>query len=189
MAIPFLAGAATASLLNEDKTPTIIHNTYVPLTEKQADLYMGTQEYQDNLISRTRRVFFYIDKNQMLQPKVLEHRTSGKRKWITIAQAHKLRKNEEERIKKPKDKVILMTKGIGGLPPEGTLFREFSLTDTFCYNFVCFPICFPCIFNDCYKRSKITVPILRGSNDCGSKSYLPATVKCDQLHFNLVDKV
>ncbi|KKL12801.1 hypothetical protein LCGC14_2532110, partial [marine sediment metagenome] len=40
MAIPFLAGAATQSLLTPDRHPNIIHNhIYLPLSKDQADLY------------------------------------------------------------------------------------------------------------------------------------------------------
>ncbi|NGX32094.1 MAG: hypothetical protein K1060chlam4_00132 [Candidatus Anoxychlamydiales bacterium] len=149
MAIPFLAGAATASLLNEDRTPNIIHNTYVPLNEKQADLYMGTQEYQDNLARRCTSLFLYVDRNNHYQPRLLIARKTKQRKHITYIQATKLIEREKMG-ERESDKTTLMTKGIGGLP-KGHISRQVPLINKIGLYVTCF-LCLPCpcvIGRDC----------------------------------------
>lgn len=172
MAAPFLAGAMTAHLLTEDKKPNIIHNTYVPLSEEQADLYMTTQEYVNQLDTNCKSIFLYIDRNSYYQPRPLVHRSTGERRKITIEQAYVLIEDEKTTRQKS-DKTSLMTRGIGGLE-KGTIPREEDLCNRIGTYILCFP-CRPCsIINDCISDA----PELENGRD--------GEAKVDQYHFNLI---
>ncbi len=184
MAIPFLAGAATMSLLDDRKQPNIINNTniYIPLSEEQADLYLTTTEYKNYAYGISLRIYYYYDRNNNLKPRIMEHRASGRKKWITFAQAKKLREKNEALLK-TSDKVILMTKGIGGLPPAEKPLKEYSFLNSFNITFcLC---CFPCILQDYFHyRSKENIPVLEHPN-CAKET---ATAFCHDSSFILVDK-
>ncbi|NGX53021.1 MAG: hypothetical protein KR126chlam5_01328 [Candidatus Anoxychlamydiales bacterium] len=169
----FVAGALTASLLTEDKKPNIIHNTYVPLSEKQADLYMTTQEYIDQLDTTCKSLFLYIDRNSYYQPKPLVLRSTGERRKITREQAMILVKDEKKRWQKD-DKTILMTKGIGGLT-KSTIPREKDFCDIITFYIICFP-CLPCILYEKWPRRD--TPNLENGREGNVKVY--------QRHFDLL---
>ncbi|NGX43981.1 MAG: hypothetical protein K1060chlam3_00139 [Candidatus Anoxychlamydiales bacterium] len=168
----FIAGALTASLLTEDKKPNIIHNTYVPLSEKQADLYMTTQEYIDQLDTTCKSIFLYIDRNRYFQPKIIVHRSTGERRKITKEQAMILVK-DQKRIWQKNDKTRLMTKGIGGLEKR-TIPREQGLCDIITIYIICFP-CVPCFLYEAWGR--------RGTPELENGR---AAVTVDQSDFDLL---
>ncbi len=144
MAIPFLAGAATQSLLNDSKQPTIIHNNfYIPLLEDQANLYMTTAEYKTNLEERCKRVFLYIDRSHNYQAKILVHNSTGEKRKITFDQAWQLIEHDKK-LKKRSDKVILMTKGIGGLPKASKESFQASCCSTVALTVICLPFAVCC---------------------------------------------
>jgi len=169
----------TIPLLNEDKQPTIIHNHYYPpLNAEQADIYMGTKEYLDSLDERVTAIFCFLNKKNRYQPMVLEDKHSGERRSITFAQAKKLI-DLEKTLKKPRDKEILMTKGIGALP-KGVLYKEYSSKSNL-MNYICFLCLFPCIIQECYKDITSEVPLIE-------PAIRPAIIKVTREHFNYLDR-
>ncbi|NGX49643.1 MAG: hypothetical protein K940chlam5_01242 [Candidatus Anoxychlamydiales bacterium] len=150
----FVAGALTASLLTEDKKPNIIHNTYVPLSESQADLYMTTKEYEQYLHTYSKSIFFYADRDLHYQPKILENRETGKRRHITSEQGMTL-VERNNLVKKPNDKTILMTKGIGGLPAFQTNeIGELESRVSLFVRSIFFCFCFYCLIKECTDEEK-----------------------------------
>ncbi len=141
MAIPFIAGAATMSLLDGDNKPTtIINNIYIPLSEIQADLYMTTREFNDRLEINSKAQFMYKNRYGHNKTKPLVIGTSDKIQ-ITYEQAKVLIENEK-RSKKKFYKTILMTKGIGSLPRD-VIDKEESRCSRISFYILCFP-CLPC---------------------------------------------
>ena len=167
---------ATVSLLTDKNKPNIINNTDTDdsLSESEALLYMSTPEYKQYTEAMFLRFYYYYDRSNTLKPRILEHRTSGERKWITLDQAQNLFENFKE---------ILTTKGIEGLPPVEKPLKQYSHLNT--YNVVSFLCCFPCVIQEISHFSKETAPILE-------RSYYtlePAIALCNDVPFNLVDKV
>ncbi|NGX34955.1 MAG: hypothetical protein K1060chlam1_01320 [Candidatus Anoxychlamydiales bacterium] len=175
---------ATVSLLTDKNKPNIINNTDTDdsLSESEADIYMSRPEYKQYIGAMFLRFYYYYDRSNTLKPRILEHRTSGERKWITLDQAQKLFENFKE-ILETSNKVTLMTKGIEGLPPVEKPLKQYSHLNT--YNVVSFLCCFPCVIQEISHFSKETAPILE-------RSYYtlePAIALCNDVSFNLVDKV
>ncbi len=147
----FAAGAVTAHLLTSDNRPNIVNNHYVPLTAEQAELYQTTDEYLTNLDRRVKAIFLYIDRHSYDQPKPLMLEGTRRAKKITLSQAYQL-VEDQKRIKKTKEKTILMTKGIGGIPVQKKMPRERDLctriTETVFFSLVCCPIYVPTMIWD-----------------------------------------
>lgn len=80
-------------------------------------------------------------------------------KQLTISDINKRKKNTEESIKK-KDKIILLTEGIGGLKKDKTMWKEDSTASKVCcYGgmFFCsliFPCIIPCLCYSLYEDRK-----------------------------------
>ena len=132
-----------APLLNEQKGPTrIVLKRYVPLTEREADLYMKTKGYYDDLLSRINSIFFYLDLNNNKQPMLLKDRVTEKLYKITEDQAMDLIENYMGNLKK-QDKITLKTKGIGYFP-EPVYKKETSKAHFIATTIIWFPCLFPC---------------------------------------------
>jgi len=186
MVIPYAAGTDTMALLNEQKQPNVINNNkvYVPLDEKQADLYMGTEEYTDELDLRASASFVYFDSNKKICPISFTDVSTGEIHKITLADAEKLIDNNQKATKK-QDKVILMTKGIGGLP-EPMFKGVASKTHLIATSIVWFPCCFPCSIALWYKLYKQRDnPRLKGSD---GKTY-PSNLRVTHEYLNKVNAI
>ena len=175
MAIPFAAGAITQSLLNNSKQPNIIHNNfYIPLLEDQANLYMSTSEYKGKIEESSKAVFLYIDRKGYYQPKFLINKRTGEKVKITYKQACVL--IEKEKIfKAKKHKIILMTKGIGGLPKSCTVDEEINILQkirNIVAAILC-PCCMICIGIPCCDDT-VDLQNTRGE------------IEVDQVYFNIL---
>ena len=142
-----------APLLNEQKEPTrIVLKRYVPLTEREADLYMKTKIYEDDLGDRIKSVFFYMDLNNNVQPVPLKVRVTEKLYKATEDQVMELADLYMETLTK-QDKITLMSKGIGSLP-NAVYKKEASKAHFIATTIVWFPCLFPCSIYQWHKLYK-----------------------------------
>ena len=159
-------------LLNEQKEPTrIVLKRYVPLTEREADLYMKTKGYYDDLLSRINSIFFYLDLNNNKQPMLLKDRVTEKLYKITEDQAMDLIENYMENLKK-QDKITLKTKGIGYFP-EPLYKKELSKAKIIATTIVWFPCLFPFSIYWWHKLYKLGgAPLLKDLNGNKHSGYV-----------------
>lgn len=141
--ITHIAGEAT-HLLGEESSK-IVHKTYItytPLSEQQADLYLKTKEYRDYLGQKICHSLFYRGLDGKFHP--LKSSKTGK--FFTPKQAMN-KKNRYKKIIPPEDKIILMTKGIGGLR-KPVAFRKETKYDYDSTHHIRFWLCFwnPCMW-------------------------------------------
>ncbi len=138
-------------------THTHTHNYYVPLTEEQADLYMKTKKYTDYLFLKARNDYYYLALNGEIKPAI----KPGTGQFMTPALAKDL--FEKRKITEmEKDKVTLMTEGIGGLPKAPLLWKQVK-TDICCTIITAiFCCCFPCCWvDDCSNIKREHAGIIR----------------------------
>jgi len=147
-------------LLDDKKQPTnIINHFYVPLTEVQADLYMKREVYTDYLKKKIDSLYFYHDKNNIIQPKFYKDIKTHEIKRLTVKDISKRRKSAEENIKK-QDKEILLTEGIGALQEAKGIWHEESDASKTCGKIclifvgIIFPCFLPCICYQTFKEEK-----------------------------------
>ncbi len=133
---------------------------------------MTTAEYKTNLEERCKRLFLYVDRSYDYQAKILVHNSTGEKRKITFDQAWQLIEHEKK-VKKRSDKVILMTKGIGGLPKASRQSLQFC-----CPTVVIIAICLP--FAACCCREKF----------CSDEVFMEKNGSCkitvNQNYFNVL---
>ena len=170
-------------LLNEQKEPTrIVLKRYVPLTEREADLYMKTKGYKDDLLYRTNSIFLYMDFNNNMQPMLLKDRVTEKLYKITENQAMDLIENYMENLKK-QDKITLKTKGIGYFP-EPLFKKEFSKAKIIATTIIWFPCLFPFSIYWWHKLYKLGgAPLVKGTD---GKKY-SGSVYVSRAQLNLIN--
>jgi hypothetical protein len=123
----------------------IVNITYTPLTKEQADLYMTMDEYTRNLQERIYNDLHFKDLDgRVVKPWI--HPLDGQNRLMTTEEVEKVSQQYKESLQK-EDKIILMTKGINGIPraqPMPYRVRRTTVCNAFLLSLFCgwIPCCF-----------------------------------------------
>ena len=129
---------------------TTINQYSVPLTEEQANLYMKTKKYEDYLLRKSYHTLYYIN----LKNNIVPYKKPGTKILMSSEEEATREMEKFKREEAQRDKIILMTEGINGLPPEGFLRKQDTPISKQCFFWTCICCCFPCVINDCIYQRK-----------------------------------
>jgi hypothetical protein len=118
---------------------TTINKTYIPMTEKQAEIFMRGERYTGYVKEHIKNLYWFVNKDGYWQP-----RFDKDGNQLRETETEILMKNQEK-IKRKNDKEILMSVGINGLRKKAMCMREASsgICETIIKYALCYIFCWP----------------------------------------------